>query len=44
MSDLSKSNDSRWMHRPRIAWDKAAKKLYVAGKWWDRLYEIKVLR
>ena len=27
-----------------IAWDKAAKKLYVAGKWWGRLYEIKVLR
>ncbi len=23
LKDLSKANDSRWLHRPRIAWDKA---------------------
>jgi len=27
-----------------IAWDAATNKLYLAGKWWDRLYQIEVLR
>jgi len=26
LADLSKANDSRWLHRPRIAWDKAQRR------------------